>query len=149
MMKIVIAILFLVFHANNIFGQVAEVQYCGLDNEPKINKFEAGYFNEVFLDKRDHFDFTEKMIAFYTGSSGTTRSNKSRYFTRLKNGNNEKKDIHSWQAGGTQLLILTNEEKELSGGYDVILVSWSKLPKKGKSRRKLVERLKEISFNTM
>ena len=50
--------------------------------------------------------------------------------------------MHTWQANGTQLLILTDEEKNLSGGYDVILVSWSKLQKQGKGRMKLVKRLK-------
>tara|TARA_B100000809_G_scaffold152297_1_gene149645 strand:- start:5073 stop:5519 length:447 start_codon:yes stop_codon:yes gene_type:complete len=148
-MKILISTLFVLFQTSILFGQITEVQNCGLDNEPNTNKSEAGYFNEVFMDKRGPFDFTEKVIAFYTGSSGTTKSDKSRYFSGLKNANNEKKDIHAWQAGGAQLLILTDDEKELSGGYDAILVSWSKLLKTGKSRRKLVKRLKNTLPNTM
>jgi hypothetical protein len=141
-MKILVSILFILFQASNLLGQISEIEKCGLDDEPEINNYEAKYFNEVFEVKKDDFDFTGKVIAFYTGSSGTTKSTKSDYFNRLKPNNNGDKDIHTWQAGGTQLLILTNEEIVISGGYDAILVSWSKLHKQGKARTKLVKRLK-------
>ncbi len=142
-MKILILTFFALCQASILFGQISEVQKCGLDDESNINTFEAKYFNEVFKDKRGNFDFTEKVIAFYTGSSGTTQSNKSNYFNGLKKGSKEVRDIHSWQAGQTQLLILTKKEKELSGGYDAILISWSKILMSGKSRSKLVENLKK------
>jgi len=147
MNKTLIFTVLVLFQAGIIFGQKSEVQKCGLNNEPNITKNEAKYFNEVFKDKRGEFDFTEKVIAFFTGSSGTTKSNKSNYFNRLKNENNGENDIHAWQAKGTQLLILTDKEKEISGGYDVILVSWSKFLKEGKSRNKLVKRLKNTLLN--
>ncbi len=134
----------MLFQASILFGQISEVQKCGLDDDPNLNDTEAKYFNEVFKDKRGDFDFSEKRIAFYRGSAGTTLSSKSNYFYRFKNGNSEREDVHAWQAGGTQLLILTNEEKELSGGYDAILVSWSKIRKEGKSRNRLVKKLKNM-----
>ncbi|NMM48902.1 hypothetical protein [Marinigracilibium pacificum] len=142
MNKTLFSILIVLFQANMLFGQVSEVDKCGLEDNAHLNSYEAKYFNEVFKDRKGEFDFSRKVIAFFTGSSGTTMSVKSNYFKSLKNSNNSDKDVHAWQAHGTQLLILSSEEKNLSGGYDAILVSRSKLLKQGKSRTKLVKRLK-------
>ena len=146
-MKILISSLFILFQTSILVAQVAEIEKCGLDDHPKLESYEANYFNQVYEDKKGTFDFSGKVIAFYTGSAGTTKSSKSNYFGGLRNTTKGDKNIHAWQAGGTQLLILTNEEKELSGGYDAILVSWSKLRKEGKSRTKLVKRLKNTLTN--
>lgn len=147
MMKILISTLIALFQASILFGQVSEVEKCGTDDNAHVNSYEAKYFNEVFKNKKGEFDFSGKVVAFYTGSSGTTISVKSNYFKGLENSNNRDKDVHTWQANGTQLLILTDKEKNLSGGYDVILVSWSKLLKQGRSRMKLVKRLKNTLPN--
>ena len=142
MMKNILSIL-IVLSATGLFGQTSEWEKCGLNNNPELNEYEAKYFNEVFKERKGSFNFTGKTIAYYSGSLGTTKSEKSNYFRCLKNAiNNEDRTIHEWQAGGTQLLVLTKEEKEISGGYDAILVSWSKLLKRGKSRNKLVKKLK-------
>lgn len=125
-----------------LYGQPISSQNCGLDDNPILNDYEAAYFNDVFKSSKGDFDFRGKMVGFYKGPSGNTRSTKSDYFSGLDGGNGAENNRHLWQAGGTQLLMLTDEEKELSGGYDVILVSWSKLRKEGKSRMKLVRRLK-------
>lgn len=126
-----------------LLSQTDEWEKCGLNDSSQLNKYEAEYFNEVFKNERADFDFSEKKIAYYTGSLGTTPSAKSAYFNALQRTNTETDEtVHAWQANGTQLLILTDEEKALSGGYDAILVSWSKLLKEGKSRAQLVENLK-------
>ena len=127
----------------HVWSQTSEIQQCGLNNYPTLSLVEANYFNEVFLDRRGGFNFTNKAIAYFNGSDGTTRSKKSDYFGAIKNGMADKKNIHSWQAEGTQLLILTEEEKLTSGGFDVILVTWSKIRKEGRSRAQLVKRLKQ------
>jgi len=141
-MKIFISGL-LLFFVTGLFGQTTEWKKCGIDDSPTLNEYEAKYFNEVFQDRKGNFDFTGKSIAYFSGSSGTKKAKKSDYFRHLKHANNGKdQTIHDWQAGGTQLLILTDEEKEISSEYDAILVFWSKLLKKGKSRKRLVKRLK-------
>lgn len=133
----------LLLSTNGLFAQISEVEKCGLDDSAQLNQFEAGYFNEVFKEEKADFDFSGKVVAFYTGSSGTTASTKSNYFKVLsRSEEREDQSIHEWQAGGTQLLILTHAEKEASGGYDAILISWSKLLKEGKSREKLINELK-------
>lgn len=144
-MKSLIVSIFVLFCSTFLFGQVSQVEKCGLDDNATMNVYEAKYFNEVFKEKKGKFDFSGKVIAFYTGSAGTTKSDKSSYFKGPKN--SKDKSVHTWQAKGTQLLILTNEERSLSGGYDAILVSWSKLTKQGKSRTKLIKSLKNTLPN--
>lgn len=146
-MRIIIGGL-LLFITTGLLGQTTEWEKCGLNDSATLNQYEAKYFNAVFKDRKADFDFTGKIIAYYTGSSGTTKSKKSNYFRHLKYANNgEDKTIHDWQAGGTQLLILTEEEKAISGGYDVILVFWSKILKQDKSRARLIKRLKNTLPN--
>lgn len=127
----------------NSFGQISEVHKCGLDNNPALNEFEGKYFNEAFLEKRHDFDFSGKKVAVFTGSSGTVLSTKSYYFHPFHIQENQDLDDHAYRARGTQVLVLTEEEKELSGGYDVILVVWSKIQKEGKSRARLIKQLHE------
>ena len=140
MKYLIISILLFVTSICN--SQITEWEKSGLDDSPKLNDVESKYFNEVFEHKKGEFDFTNSYVAFYTGSSGTTKSKKSSYFYNLQNSNNGGSDnMHLWMAGGTQILILDKKEKEKSGGYDVILVSWSKLLKQKKSRKRLIKRL--------
>ncbi|MEX1191560.1 MAG: hypothetical protein WEA99_06265 [Brumimicrobium sp.] len=129
----------ILFMSASLFAQTTELEKCGIDDHSTLNEFEAEYFNEVFLDRRGDFDFTDKKVAYFAGSSGFTKSDKSNYFNTVKSSNSE--DIHEWQASGTQLLLLTEKEKEFSGGYDVILVSWSKLLMNQKQRKKLIRKL--------
>jgi len=124
--------------AFGLLGQKISSKNCGLDDSPYLNEFESAYFDEVYKSRKGDFDFKGKVAAFYTGSSGNTKSGKSNYFLHVKNDDEEQ---HLWQANGTQLLILTENEKVLSGGYDVIFIFWSKLLKEGKSRKRLVKRL--------
>ena len=144
-MKTLITTAFIFIQSIVLFAQVSEVEKCGLDSSPTLNTFEANCFNEVYQDRKGEFDFSGKVIAFYKGSAGTTTSSKSDYFYFIKNSGRPDTEVHQWQARGTQLLILTEEEKLCSGGFDAILVSWSKLQKEGRSRKKLVKRLNKIS----
>ncbi len=100
----------MVSFATGLLGQTIELEKCGLNDSSELNQYESDYFNVVFKDRKGDFDFKGKTVAYYTGSSGTTKSNKSNYFHGLKNGNNGDNIVHEWQAGGTQLLILTKEE---------------------------------------
>ena len=42
-----------------------------------------------------------------------------------------------------QLIILTEEEKQKSGGYDAIIVSWSKILVSGKRKERLIKKIAE------
>ncbi len=143
-MQIKSLILLLIAHfSNSAVAQISEWKKCGLDDAPLLSKVESEYFNEVFSDRKINCDFTKKTVAFFTGTSGNTKSTKSSYFNRLKPPNQAQgQSIHKWLAGGTQVLILTEKEKRDASGYDIIMISWSKFLKQGKSRTRLIRKLK-------
>jgi len=125
------------------YGQTSKVDECGLDDLSTLNKFEAAYFNEVFDKRTQKFDFDGKVVAYFTGSSGKTIGSKSGYFNNVRNGESGVEDVHIWQAESTQILILSESEKALSGGYDVIIVYWSMISVDGKRKAKLIKKLKK------
>ena len=122
------------------YGQLPSVEQCGLDDNANINKYEAAYFNAVFESKRDTFDFTNKKVAFVMGSGLENFQNKNYYFSNVK-GDSISDSDHIRQANYTQVMILTPDEKELSGGYDVILIIWAKFLVEEKRRARMVKNL--------
>ncbi len=137
-MKKLIA-LFLILTSFFIHAQSFNLENCGQDQSPLLNKDEGAYFNHFFSNRKGDLDFQDKKAAFVSGSSGKTILDKTYYFHRL----GDETEKHEWQAGGTQLLLLSSEEKELSGGYDVVFVYWSKLPCVDKRRENLIASLKK------
>lgn len=119
-----------------LFGQT--VDSLGLDNNPRLNKVEADYFNNEFKDQRNNFDFVDKKVAFITGSSAGKHLTKTEYF-------NEVKSRLKGNYGMTHSAIfLTHEEKIKSGGYDVVIASWVKLLT-DKRRRQIISELKILN----
>ncbi|MBL7704027.1 MAG: hypothetical protein JNM21_00640 [Taibaiella sp.] len=98
---------------------------CGNDDAPTLNNAESSYLNAVmYRYPKRPFDFSHKSIAFVTGSSGKTISGKQAYF------NTEKKrlrDRDNRSLNGGQLVVFNELEKQQSGGYDAVIVYWSKL----------------------
>lgn len=104
----------------SLFGQA--VDSLGIDNNPRLNKYEAAYFNNIFKDRRENFDFVGKKVAFITGSTANRHWSKTEYFSEIK------PRQFTESSGSFQFpIFLTEEEKIKSGGYDVILLSWVKL----------------------
>ena len=110
----------LIVTCSNVFGQVNNS--LGIDDNPILTEIESKFFNELSIVKSDTFDFSFKKIAFITGNSGKLILSKSQYF---------KDCVKPWLDKGlipqTSVIILTKEEKEKSGGYDAIILSWVKL----------------------
>ncbi|MGJ8660778.1 MAG: hypothetical protein ACSHXL_01945 [Bacteroidota bacterium] len=129
-----IALFFVTF----LNAQIDDIAKCGVDDNPILNDFEAAYFNHFLTDKRGEFDFTGKKIAFYRGNL----SCKTQYF---QFGQTKDLDYHIWNTENlaTSLLILTEEEKAISGGYDAMLLSWAKFVPTPKTRMKRVKKLGE------
>lgn len=111
------------FSCDSAFKNSVGVNDSGILNQP-----EAEYFNSIFSPiVKDTFDFTDKKVAFVeTG----TLTNKKRYF-------------ETWgdQETVSQLILLTVNEKQESGGYDAIIVSWRKAGVNKRFRRQLIGRL--------
>jgi hypothetical protein len=115
-----------------LFGQTTDS--LGLDNNPRLTKYEAEYFNNEFKDWRKSFDFIDKKVAFITGSSAGKHLTKTEYFKEVKA---RLKDNYGMTHSA---LYLTEEEKLKSGGYDAVVVSWVKLLT-DKRRRQIITEL--------
>ena len=102
----------------NVLGQ--NLSRCGLDNNPILTKTESDYLNAYLMEQRNGFDFGNKKVIFVTGSSGNRIGTKKEYFDDIK----EWEKIDSKVATG--IVVLTEEEKSRSGGYDVMVTYWVK-----------------------
>ncbi len=94
----------------------------GIDHNPILNAKEVKLLNLLLKDTRDSYDFTNKKVAFITGSNGGTIVSKSDYF---------KNSVIPWIEKDSEpqifLVKLTEDEKTKSGGYDVLVLSWVKV----------------------
>ena len=94
----------------------------GIDNNPVLNNHEVKLLNYLLEETRDDFDFTNKKVAFITGSSGSKIVSKSDYFEY---------SVKPWiEKGSTpqiSMIRLTEDEKAQSDGYDVLVLSWVKV----------------------
>ena len=108
----------------------------GLDNNPILTKAESDYFNKAFKDHKANYNFSKMKIGFFYGNNGARIQTKKQYFDLAKNrlGNCE-------SASNDYVIKLTNEEKTESGGYDFIIVSWSKIIPTDKQR--MIKELKD------
>jgi hypothetical protein len=110
----------------------------GIDNNPILNKDEVQLLNFLLVESRDTFDFNYKKVAFITGSNGRKIVTKSDYFQN---------SVNPWIEKVSKpqifMIILTEDEKEKSGGYDVLVLSWVKIftPK---SQEKVIKQLGDM-----
>jgi len=110
----------------------------GMDIDPVLNDVEARYFNISLGQWRGDFNFREKKIGLFEGEGGKRLVTKQDYFIGWGKLHLEKGDF-----GSNQIIILDEEEKVFSGGYDVIVISWSKKKVDEKIRQKLIKRIKK------
>jgi hypothetical protein len=108
----------------------------GIDNNPFLNKKEVELLNALLTETRGDFSFTDKKVAFITGSNGRTIVSKSDYF---------QKSVIPWIQEDAEpqifMIKLTEDEKLRSGGYDVLVLVWVKVftPK---TQEKVIRQLK-------
>ncbi len=109
----------------------------GLDDNPILTKYESDYFNTAFKDHKANYKFDNLKIGFFYGNNGSRIQTKNQYFDLVKNrlGN-------CFSASNDFVIELTNEEKVESGGYDLIIVSWSKIIPTKKSKKRMINKLK-------
>ena len=140
-MKILLTIVFLevfllccssIHKCNSIdtMRQINEVNNLLLDST------EAESLNRIFETNRKDFDFINKKVGFITGSTGSIKSHKEDYFDMHKKHSVNK----SYPCDNGTLYIFDLASKKKSGGYDAVIVYWSKMfiP-----IEKIVKRLKE------
>jgi len=111
----------------------------GADNSPFLNGDEIKLLNFLLEEQRDTFEFANKKVAFVTGSSGSMIVRKSEYF---------KKSVVPWIERDSRpqisIILLSEEEKIKSNGYDVLVLSWVKLFT-DRRKRKTIEQLAAIN----
>jgi hypothetical protein len=114
----------------------SELYQLGLDDNPILTKLESDYFNEMFKERKANYIFDNLKIGFFYGNNGSRIQTKKQYFDLVKNrlGN-------CYSASNDIVIELTNEEKAESGGYDLIIVSWSKILPTEKSKKRMIKEL--------
>ena len=94
----------------------------GIDNTPYLNKDEALLLNNLLKEQIDTLSFENLKVAFITGNFGRTIVSKSDYF---------KNSILPWIKKKSKpqinLILLTKEEKEKSGGYCLSVIMGSNI----------------------
>ena len=106
---------------------------CGIDINPKLNLTESKFLNEYLSDRRNEFDFTNKKIIFVTGNSGNFIKDKSDYFKNVR------ERIGTNSRIGSDIIVLTEDEKIKSGGYDAIVTYWIKVLTERRKRKIISE----------
>jgi len=137
-MKAFLVSIFLILFTSFGFAQSITIDSCGLDNSPTLTAYEINYFEEALLARgnKNIPDLEEKRILFLNGNYGSSTYSKSDFFSRYgkpRFENSENRYPHM------QLIILTEEEKLQVKNYDLIIVTWSKIPVEGKPRKKFIE----------
>lgn len=128
-MKQIIFILLSLTFSFFLKAQSIQIDSCGLDNSSSFTHWEIDYF-QVSIPVLKTMEMENKKFAFAYGNDGKTIMGKKDYF------DNWGKPYHKKNATISCFVIqLSAEEKLLSGGYDVILVLWSKTTITGKNRK--------------
>jgi hypothetical protein len=132
----------MIFHNMNSFGQVQKINDLPSDSLIQLDKtgddlevlncFESSFLNAVFKDTLNHFDFTNKKVGFIMGGS---KSSKKDYFNMQKKYFADKKN----PVDNGSLYLLNETQKMESGGYDAVIVYWSKIKQ---PTQKVVERIR-------
>jgi hypothetical protein len=90
----------------------------GVDNLPLLNCYESTYLNVIFKDSLKEFDFKGKQVGFIrNGGKG-----KNQYFDMHKKYIADKNS----PCDDGVLYFFDATQKEESGGYDAVIVYWSK-----------------------
>ncbi len=114
----------------------------GLNDNSLLNSHESTFLNAELEQQRQRvgFDFSRKQVGFATGHGPKHYGllTKSEFFK-------EAKDFYNSTGSHLSNLILvvfTEQEKQESGGYEAVVVSWSKFGVNEKARKELVDDLK-------
>ncbi|KAG2374564.1 hypothetical protein C9374_010583 [Naegleria lovaniensis] len=105
-----------------------------------LNANECQFLNSDYLkDERDAFEFTpQTKVAFFVGSSSYRLWSKQQFFENVKEyAGNENLEF----SRPDTLYVLNEKEKQQSGGYDVFVVSWSKIKKQDDYKQHMIKQL--------
>jgi len=105
-----------------------------IDHDKMLTKEEVEFLNNLLKNQRDTFDFHEKKVAFITGSAGSRFLSKADYFAQMKHW------LDAGSAPSVFMVLLTEEDKYKSEGYDVFVLLWVKVFS-NRQKKRMIERL--------
>ena len=135
MKKYILFLLIIIPISSVVLGQ--SIDSIGIDNNPYINYQESIFLNSQLNSIRDTFDFKNKKVAYYLSLVG--------YIHKLDYFKEAKQYSEKGQTMSLQLIVLSASEKEMTNGFDVIIVSWHKFTITPKFRDTLIKELKKAS----
>ncbi len=113
----------------------------GVDDSYLLNSEEVKYLNKSVGTQFGSFDFKDKKVIFSEGNSAKLITKRD-YFKRLvKPYLKDGKDMVNF------LVILTDEEKKKSGGFDAIIVAWSKIGLTKKRKKMIIKKMNKTVYN--
>lgn len=127
-----------IIHKCNSNDRMKQIYQLKVDNDLLLNRSEGEYLNVIFETIREDFNFIDKKIGFYTGSSGNKKSNKEQYLDMHKRHLADK----NYPCDDGTLYIFDDAQKKDAGGYDAVIVYWSKITI---PIEKVIERLKKLN----
>ena len=130
-MKYILFSLLFIF-STSLFSQ--NLGACGQDDSDHLNQEESAYLQEYLQDYLQEYELKGKKVLFITGSAASRAGSKSEYFDHIRSWNENNSRV------ATTVRILDADEKEASGGYDLILGYWVKLFT-DQRKRKIIRRL--------
>ena len=132
-MKNILLIALFVLTCLKLQGQ--ESDSLGIDNMPVLNSSESEVLNGYFHARNISFHFENKKVAFYESLTG--------YISKTHFFNDMISRIRSGSDCPIQLILLDENEKSLTSGYDAILVTWSKFEIYEKYRKSIIDQLRK------
>jgi hypothetical protein len=121
--------------------QAQNLDSLGINDDYILNSEEAKYLNKSVGIQLGAFDFNGKKVILSEGKSARIIT-KCDYFQRLvKPYLKDGKDMVNY------LVILADEEKEKSGGFDAIVVAWSKIGLTKKRRKAIIKEMNKTVNN--
>lgn len=121
--------------------QAQNLDSLGINDDYLLNSEEAKYLNKSVGTELGTFDFNGKKVILSEGNSAIIIT-KSDYFQRLV-----KPYLKAGKDMVNYLAILTDEEKEESGGFDAIIVAWSKIGLTKKRRKAIIKKMNKTVYN--
>lgn len=111
----------------------------GVNNSAKLNLHESQLLESLLKNSGIEYDLTLKKAAFIASSSASQFETKSHFFQH---------SILPWTLKGDSpsisMVTLTEDEKQLSGGYDVLVLGWVVILTKGR-RKQIVKELATLT----
>jgi len=105
-----------------------------IDHDEMLTKEEVELLNNLLKNQRDTFDFHKKKVAFITGSAGSRFLSKADCFGQIK------RWLDSGDIPSVFMVLLTEEDKYKSGGYDAFVLLWVKVLS-NRQKKRMIERL--------